>query len=81
MTRKHDQELSGAAWAYIESEEFQEKFCEGCDACRVIPATWTCPEEVTCPAELDILDGRCVRFDRMDEIMDALDELDGDVGL
>jgi hypothetical protein len=76
MTRTHDQSLSGAAWAYIESEEFQEKFCEGCDACKVIPATLTEPEDVTCPAELDILDGRCVRFDKMDKIMDALGKID-----
>ena len=86
MTRTHEQELSGAAWAYLDSEEFGEKFCEGCEAVKIIPATWNewdggAPEEITCPAELDCMSGRCVRFARMDEIMDALETVDRMCGL
>ena len=64
--------LSLASRAYLENEEFQEAFCEGCSAIR--------NEEcgATCPVDFDASDTDCVRrlqYVVIEEYLRAVDKV------
>ena len=62
--------LSLASRAYLENEEFQEAFCEGCSAIR--------NEEcgATCPVDFDASDEACERKSQYEMVMELLKIVD-----
>jgi hypothetical protein len=68
--------LSEAADRYLENEDFQKTFCNGCPAITVRDASFFDPGDVTCPCDFDPSDEDCYRADIYEEIKSALMEAD-----
>ena len=66
----------------LDSDEFQQVFCEGCPAVSVIRGGRDSlgvpqdPDDVTCPAGFVPGDGGCVRCDVFELVVERLEDLE-----
>ena len=66
----------------LDSDEFQQAFCEGCPAVSVIRGARDSlgvpqdPDDVTCPVDFDFADAGCARANTYEHVVALLDEVE-----
>jgi hypothetical protein len=66
----------------LDSNEFQQAFCEGCPAVSVIRGARDSlgvpqdPDDVTCPVDFDFADAGCARANTYERVVALLEEVE-----
>lgn len=66
-------QVKEAAASFFRDEDNRREFCDGCNACIHLSATWIDPECSDCPAGFDPLNLGCVRREEVSDYEPIID--------